>query len=38
MSALQSTVHEYYLPIIKLFTLNNNYLPLMRVFTVNRII
>ena len=38
MSSLQRMVREYYLPLIKSFTVNNNYLPLIKIFTVNRII
>ena len=37
MSSLQRTVYEYYLPLIKLFTVDNNYLPLITLFTVNKI-
>ena len=35
MLSLQRTVHEYYLPLIKLFTVNNNDLPLIKILTVN---
>ena len=38
MSSLQRAANEYHLPLMKLFTVNNNYLPLIKIFTVNRII
>ena len=50
MPSLQRTVNSFYLPLMKLFavnnclplielfTLNNNILPLIKTFTVNRII
>ena len=38
MSPLQRMFYGYNLPLIKLFTVNNNYLPLIKTFTVHRII
>ena len=35
MSSLQRTIHEYYLALLTLFTVNNNYLPLIKLNIVN---